>query len=571
MNIVDILERVKKEDISLLEAMQDEEHLQMKLLNVDEFVKKNNIREISDPILFLKDGVPSPEGLLSNEIFGITKVERSNIYAYIDLGDTFMHPLCYKIWSRMDSKIRDIIHGTKTFSVNEYGDLVEDPNGSNGVNFIKKNIDKIKIKSTGKYKRDQKIKFLEKNKKIMFMTKVIVIPAYYRDANITRGNMSVGQLNKYYQSLLISVRSLKETQDFGLSLSEAVKGRIQETILDIYNCLCGTSHNKDDGTGLSGKLGLVKGTIMGKTTDYGNRLVLSAPDLKVERLEDLMVDIDHCALPLAAALVNFYPFIIFYVKQFFQNQFTAGIATTFVDINSKQIEYVMVKDPLIVFSDEVIKTQLKRFIHGFSNRFIPIEVPLENGQTVYMTFKGRNVTDKDFATGNITGESSLINRRLTWCDIFYMAAEDAVRDKHVLITRYPIDSAYNQFPNKIRISTIKETEKVYVNNIYYRFYPRIREEDIGSNTSHKFIDTLMICNLYLKGMGGDYDGDQASAKAAWTVEANEELDKFLNSKANFINASGLNIKVSTNEAIQSLYSMTKILPQDQKKITDPIF
>ena len=44
---------------------------------------------------------------------------------------------------------------------------------------------------------------------------------------------------------------------------------------------------------------------------------------------------------------------------------------------------------------------------------------------------------------------------------------------------------------------------MYFNNTYYRFYPKIREEDIGSNTSNKFVDTLNLSNLYLPGMGGD--------------------------------------------------------------------
>ena len=79
---------------------------------------------------------------------------------------------------------------------------------------------------------------------------------------------------------------------------------------------------------------------------------------------------------------------------------------------------------------------------------------------------------------------------------------EAVRDKVVLITRFPMDSAYNQFATKVRISTIKEMEQVYVNGNYYRFYPKIREKDVGSDTSRLFIDTLQICNLYLKAIGG---------------------------------------------------------------------
>ncbi|MDD3122002.1 MAG: hypothetical protein PHC62_00635 [Candidatus Izemoplasmatales bacterium] len=124
---------------------------------------------------------------------------------------------------------------------------------------------------------------------------------------------------------------------------------------------------------------------------------------------------------------------------------------------------------------------------------------------------------------------------------------------------------------KVRVSTVKYMEKVYVNGTYYPFYPKIRQKDISSNTSDKFIDTLMISNLMLKGAGGDYDGDQVSVKAAWTQEANIELDKFIKSVSNYIDLGGVNIRVSTNEAVQALFSMTKILNEDKAKIQKPIF
>ena len=44
---------------------------------------------------------------------------------------------------------------------------------------------------------------------------------------------------------------------------------------------------------------------------------------------------------------------------------------------------------------------------------------------------------------------------------------------------------------------------MYINDTFYRYYPKIREEDIGIDTSNKFIDTLQLSNLYLPGIGGD--------------------------------------------------------------------
>ena len=80
---------------------------------------------------------------------------------------------------------------------------------------------------------------------------------------------------------------------------------------------------------------------------------------------------------------------------------------------------------------------MDRFLHGYKNRFVPIEVPVEGTNEVYyMQFKG---------TGVLPGENKdnnpIANRRLTWCDVFYMAAVEATLDKQVLITRFPINES----------------------------------------------------------------------------------------------------------------------------------
>ena len=47
-------------------------------------------------------------------------------------------------------------------------------------------------------------------------------------------------------------------------------------------------------------------------------------------------------------------------------------------------------------------------------------------------------------------------------------------------------------------------EPLYYNGQYYKLYPKIKDEDIGTNTSNKFVDALIISNLVLKGAGGDF-------------------------------------------------------------------
>ena len=122
---------------------------------------------------------------------------------------------------------------------------------------------------------------------------------------------------------------------------------------------------------------------------------------------------------------------------------------------------------------------------------------------------------------------------------------------------------YNQFPTKINVASMVETEPVFYNGELYKRYPKITEDIIGTDTSNLFIDTLNISNVFLKRICGDYDGDQVSGKGVFTKEANDEIENFINSKSNYIGLNGKCSMVTTNESIQSMYILTKTLP-DQK-------
>jgi uncharacterized protein (DUF1015 family) len=129
---------------------------------------------------------------------------------------------------------------------------------------------------------------------------------------------------------------------------------------------------------------------------------------------------------------------------------------------------------------------------------------------------------------------------------------------------------YNQFPSMVNVSSTKETEPMIINERFYKFYPKIRQSDILTNTSNRFVDTLNISNVYLPSIGGDYDGDQTSCKSVFSIEANEELKQQINSKKHYISLSGQPILSSSNEGMDSLYALTMCLSDDESKITKNI-
>lgn len=574
--------------ISINEAVSNN-RLTGELLDIEKFVKVNNCAEIIDPVFF-NGPSPTPLGLLSNEIFGITKAERSGIYAYIDLGGTFIHPLAYKALCNLNSKIASIVNGIETFSIDDSGQIVKDPNGSTGIDWLRKNFDKINFNTSDSIPRQRRIKFIEKNKKIMWINKYIVIPPYYRDVDTKQASIGVGEINKLYSSLILACKSLKETADYGISLSDSNKGRIQTILKQIFDWFGGgtTINGQETSGNLPGKTGLIKKGIMYKTVDYSVRLVLSCPELKAESIEDIMVDMDHAAEPLAAVIVNFKPFIIFWLRRFFENLF-AGKMEWEITRPNNEIYRVPLEDYQITFSDIEINKQIERFVHGYSNRFIPVPVPIDkvkfaeqlkkdkiklNEDNLWMVFKGSNLKNDEYIENQDYSSYPLIQRPLTWCDLFYMAACDVVQDKMILITRFPIDSYLNQYPSKIRVKSTIKTESLVVNsrgsNHFYKWYPRIRKEDILSNTSPLFSDTMSISNGLINAMGADYDGDTCIVKPVYTIEANAECEKAANAKVQVIGMDGKATRDISKENIVCLYCLTNC-PDKSVKLIDPVF
>ena len=571
--------------------------LSMELLDIDKFIKVNSLEEVSDPVFF-NGPTPTERGLLSNEIFGITKSERSGIYAYIDLGGTFIHPIVYKVLCKLNNKIPDIVNGTDFFIIDDSGDLIKSDDGHTGIDWFRKNFSKIKFKKNESTSRNRYVDFIEYARDKMWITKYIVSPPYYRDVDTRQASIGVGEINKLYSSLIIATRSIKDTSSYGLTLEDVTKARVQNILVQIFDWYGNgtTIGGKETPKNLPGKYGLIKRGLLYKTVDYSTRLVLSAPDVEAENVDDIMVNMDYAGLPLASAICNFKPFIMFWLRRFFENRF-AGRMEYPVHINDKDTVMVPLVDYQIAFSDVVLEEQIERFIHGYSNRFIPIEIPIDKVEYT-KRMKEKHYTKKELLTpekmylfmgGYVLNNSSdynetkndyssfkKIDRPLTWCDLFYRAACEVTSDKNILATRFPIDSYLNQFPTKVRIKSTIKTQPMVVsdgfedNTKFYNWYPVINKEDIGGNTSPLFSDTFSMCNGLIGAMGADYDGDTVIVKPIYTIEANNECRKVEDSKSQIIGMNGLTTRNVSKENIMALYSLT-IHPDDTVKFVNPEF
>ena len=512
----------------------------LKMLNMDDFVNNNKLPEITDPI-YLEHKRPTPNGLFSYEIFGISQYDRSTIWAYIDLGARFLHPLAAINFKKYGSVYENIIYGLKNYRM-EDGEFIEDPDGETGIDFLYENYDKIKWRDTPSISSSERIRFLKQGKDNIFINKFPVCPPFYRDIN-DNSDVGIPVVNKMYKKLLSQSVALKRRGSFEF-FGNLTKASMQHTLVDIYN------HYIDM---IKGKRGLMRQSVMGRNVDYGVWLVMSAPTINGEKYDNMMIDFDHFGYPLAALLSMFKPYIFKAVKEFFENEFTRSGKYRAIDASGKLIDLDLI-EPEIDYSDEFINKKISQFINGHSTRFETIKVP-RNTQGI----------DADLVlTGRFGSSEEISSRPMTWTDLFYIVTEEVTSNKHVMQSRYPIDHFYSISYCKIRVLSTINTMEANIDGVEYKWYPVIEPNKDSANS---FVNTLKPCNVYLAAEGGDYDGDSVPNRGLFTTEANLDAERFMRDKKNFLNLVGKNIRTTERDFIQLLYSLT--LPTNMVALDDP--
>jgi len=454
--------------------------MNINLTNMDEFIKRNKCPEVTNAILFNFGNKPTSDGLLSIELFGqMGSEDRKQIFGYIDLKKRFLHPLTYKILISMNRKLAGCINGTKYFSVNSKGEIIEDENGQTGISFLYDNWEKFRFKSSDSFTRDEKILVLNKTPKdILFVNKFLVIPPFIRDFQPTENNDrvdSVDAINDMYSKV---IRYCQSTDDFSFNfLSYTNDSLIQDLLVQIYD-YC-TSQ-------LAKKTGLIHRALLGKSIDYSTRSVISCPMVTAPTWKKTQVNFRETGVPLSQVIVLFLPFIIYEMQAWFERKlddFKYDVEKNF----NCTINHFMDN-----FDEDHIKKLCNSYIKNHESRFDRVPFKDDQGIIHYLGLYQEE-----------------LHRNFTITDLLFIVASEVVKTKHVYVTRYPIANFQNIYPSRIKILSTQKTCTMTLGNDYFEDYPLILEDypDKNKNSNHDFfVDTVRVNSFYLEAMGGDFDG-----------------------------------------------------------------
>lgn len=471
--------------------------MKINILDYDHLIELNKLPEVTSPRLFSNKDMYDPDGILSNELFGIDKTDRKRRYAFIDLKSYYIHPHIYHaVMKKIFKAAVFIVSGNKRYII-EDGKLIQDDDGWTGIDNLYKHWDEIDFNKLDSSDINSVSLLRNLPKEKIFINKLIIIPPFYRDvllATNTSTSDNVNELNGMYTSIISKVDLLNKSGLFK-SRMYVTQASIQDALVEIYMYFRSR---------MSGKYGVIKRYLMGKNVSYGTRSVISAFSYNNETIYENMIDSEHCALPLSQCCSTFKPFIVAWVKDFFIREIINDSSlVVFYDNKSKKEIITSIKDPEIQFSDKNINNMILDYVKNPDNRFKIITVqaydPLDNSQTISVDLymKGRNI---------LANNQSDLKRPMTITDVLYLASVECCEKRHVMISRYPVGTDKGLFFNKVRVqSTIKHMNVIF-NGINYPFYPFI-----DLNTPHHLVgimfnDTLTFTNSLLDGLGGDFVG-----------------------------------------------------------------
>ncbi len=522
---------------------KDEYKMRIDLFDMDEFIELNNLKPVTSPVLFERGGIPNPNGLISNEIFGVSVKSRKETFAYIDLHDHFFHPHIYKIIRRVFRNIDKILNGESYYSISKDGSLVKDSNGETGIEFLYNNWEKIKWKGNDGMSSERTELISKSKKNEVFLSKFPVIPAFYRDIKSSEKGQGGGtvEINNAYTRLIRMTALIQDRDMFDFSF-HSTNFNIQKTLISIYDYL------KDK---LDKKTGLLRKYLLGKNVDYCTRVVISASPYTSNNPDDNMVTFRYSGVPISQICTLCYPFVVSWLRNFFERELIETQASKWLGTSDDSEEEVRsIKNSESFFNDTYIKKSVDKYVKDPSSRFDTIPVPLENGKKAYLRFTGRFLNSKADSSG-------IVYRYMTWTDLLFIACNEIVKNKHIMITRYPILNNFGIFLSRIRVASTLKTTPVEINGTVYKWYPVVDLKMSPHDVANNFKDTISFANSYLAGLDGDYDGDQITAKIPWTQEANEDCERVMNSKSFFLSTTGRNMRTIDLEAIQTFYVLTK--------------
>ena len=325
----------------------------LQLLNIERFINENKLLEVKSYRIPFKSY--DEDGLWSEVIFGpLGSKTRSERFGYIDLKNTFIHPIVFNMLETVSDETSRIIKEKGRYIV-ENKKYVEDVNGESGIDFLIRTLPEVKLTTFCHAHKRENADYIDSNLKYILINKFLVTPAANRDVNIFSGSgkLEVEEINNLYSKLLIFVQQLTEISE----VDAIINKKIQLQLINIVSYIKKLK--------MTGKKGLFRGTMLKKSLDYTTRLVLT---------NDPDIDLGKIGLPWHTLVAIFEPFVVYHL---FKKEQNLEVVMALQNYTKAEIfDYnefsKFVKD--LIVNPEIIPQNIKSGLISVLNQFLSDQV-----------------------------------------------------------------------------------------------------------------------------------------------------------------------------------------------------
>lgn len=264
--------------------------MKLQLLDINKFIEKNKCGEVTNSKV-------TPKGfeigsLWDERIFGnVGSRDRKNKFGYIQLKTKLIHPVVYntlKVCSETTSKIID----KKASYIVSNKQYIEDDHGETGISFLIRTLPEIDLQLMSKKEKIGNSSFLEANKFNILIDKFVVIPASYRDIDISKKDsmQMMSEINNLYKDILYINSQLSGDEFLDMILIEKLQNSLNKLVTWLQ-------------AQLKGKKGVLRGSMLKKRMDYSTRLVCTT---------DQDIPLGYIGLPWHTVLAIYEPLFTFH-------------------------------------------------------------------------------------------------------------------------------------------------------------------------------------------------------------------------------------------------------------------
>lgn len=286
-------------DLFLTEA-DISENKTLELFDFNSYINREKLHEVKNAVLLSLNDKNSfdPEGLWSETIFGrIGSKERKLKFGYIKLNIPMIRPVIYKLLRTYSDQMREILLETAKFTIDDSGKLIYDNvNGETGLLFLLNNYKKIDFEKCSKRDKQLVGQFFNTHKDKVFLDNYWIIPpGGIRDMSVNRNiKQFSSEINDIYEKI-ISLNDQIILYEFDDDMKQILALELQKCLIQAHVWV----QNK-----MTGKSGLLRGTMLKKSVDYTARIIA---------MSDPSIPFGSVGISWHAIIVLYEPFVFHYI------------------------------------------------------------------------------------------------------------------------------------------------------------------------------------------------------------------------------------------------------------------